>query len=143
MSRQATLESELASLQTRLQLVQAARDRLSLQLATYRNSLGICELYLDENLNITGCSDDFPALAPEIRSLVVNRDSLAELVEPQAFERLRKFFQDLATLRNKPHELEKDWSLFYSGPQSEEIVGVDWRVSSLCRTDKWSIRSRD
>ncbi|MCE5272024.1 PAS domain S-box protein, partial [bacterium] len=46
-------------------------------------------------------------------------------------------------LRNKPHELEKDWSLFYSGPQSEEIVGVDWRVSSLCRTDKWSIRSRD
>ncbi len=138
--RPADLKAELASLQTRLQLLQASRDRLSLQLATYRNSLGICELYLDDNLNITGCSDDFPTLAPEIRSLVVNRDSLAELVEPQAFNRLLQFFSDLDSLRGNPPDTEKGWSLFYSGPQSSEIIGVDWRVSSLCRNDKWSIR---
>ncbi len=141
--RTESLSGQAASLQTRLQLAQAARDRLSLQLATYRNSLGICELYLDENLNINGFSDEFPSIVPGIKALSGEHASLSRLIEDQAFERIRKFFNEVKALGQLPDGDETAWSLKYTGPSERESIGSQWRVSSCCSDKNWTIGSRD
>ena len=145
----AKLETDLAKeRKTRQRLQQAERlytvqrqrmIKLLKEAHFFRATVGMPELYLDEDWRIIGYSGNFMHLTESVAEFARRKKHIRSFLCPGDFKKIEDYLQLVEALRNLPYGKGQRWRLKYKGPNPAERLGKEWIPFRTSDKGRWKI----
>lgn len=137
--RKAELEKQLEYQKNKYAYLIKIRNETNRKLFGIRAAIDMPELYLDNEWNVFGYSQNFLALSEKANEFANERGNLKDFLNKGDFERLLEYVNKVKALEDLPYDEGEKWRLRYKGPKKSDRIGKDWIVSLNCSEKYWKV----
>ena len=117
-------------------------DKTTREIYAIRSIVNMPQLYLDDDLNIVGYSNEFFLLTGKAIEYSQKRTNIKHLLSKSDFNKFRAHVQRIKELENLPFDQGREWELRYKGPDSSDVIGANWTVYHRAEKSKAQGRCR-